>query len=56
MTKTAFFKVKKSTKMSKIFDAYANRKGVAANALRFLLDGDRIQGEMTPKQVRGMME
>ena len=34
--------MKKTTKMSKVFDAYASRKGVQANALRFLLDGKHI--------------
>ena len=44
-----FFKVKKTTKMSKIFSAYANRKGVNESALRFLLDGERINADETPK-------
>lgn len=38
------FKVKKSTKMMKIFDAYAQRKGLGVNHLRFTLDGKRING------------
>ena len=45
------FKVKPHTKMSKIFDAYASRKGVASNAIRFLLDGARIQPDQTPKML-----
>ena len=47
----ARFKVKKTTKMQKIFGAYAQRKGVDPSSLRFLLDGDRIQGEQTPKML-----
>ena len=43
-----FFKVKANTKMSKVFNAYAKRKGVQGNALRFLLDGQRINAEQTP--------
>jgi len=43
-----YFKVKKTTKMSKVFDAYAQRKGVQRKALRFLLDGERIQDDQTP--------
>ena len=31
------FKIKKSTKMKKVFAAYAARKGVEANASKFLL-------------------
>ena len=34
--------------MSKVFNAYAKRKGVQGNALRFLLDGQRINPEQTP--------
>ena len=46
-----FFKVKKTTKMSKVFGAYAQRKGVAITSLRFLIDGDRIDGAETPKSL-----
>ena len=46
-----FFKVTMTIKMSMIFDAYASRKGVQANALRFLLDGERINADQTPKQL-----
>jgi small ubiquitin-related modifier len=41
------FKVKKSTKMEKVFATYAGRKGVNVDSLRFLLDGNRIQKEQT---------
>ena len=34
------FKIKKSTRMMKVFATYAARKGVEATALRFMLDGD----------------
>mmetsp|Transcript_14006 Transcript_14006/g.20497 ORF Transcript_14006/g.20497 Transcript_14006/m.20497 type:complete len:93 (+) Transcript_14006:167-445(+) len=44
-----FFKIKKTTKMSKVFETYAQRKGVAPNSLRFLLDGERIAADETPK-------
>lgn len=43
------FKIKKTTKMSKVFSAYAQRKGVDSNSLRFLLDGERITDDQTPK-------
>ncbi|TDH70187.1 hypothetical protein CCR75_002203 [Bremia lactucae] len=46
-----FFKVKPNTRMEKIFSAYAQRKGVPASALRFLLDGVRISGDQTPKML-----
>ena len=37
--------------MEKVFATYAQRKGVQASSLRFLLDGDRIQGTQTPKEL-----
>lgn len=37
--------------MSKIFNAYASRKGVDANSLRFLLDGEIVGPESTPKML-----
>ena len=43
------FKIKKTTKMTKVFSAYAQRKGVESNSLRFLLDGERIADDQTPK-------
>mmetsp|Transcript_2256 Transcript_2256/g.2984 ORF Transcript_2256/g.2984 Transcript_2256/m.2984 type:complete len:96 (-) Transcript_2256:120-407(-) len=46
-----YFKIKKTTKMSKVFETYASRKGVQSSSLRFLLDGERIQGDQTPKQL-----
>ncbi len=45
------FRVKKTTKMQKIFDAYAQRRGIAAGSLRFLMDGERIQPDQTPKML-----
>ena len=41
------FKIKKSTKMSKVFEAYAQRRGVAAGSIRFMLDGQRVQADKT---------
>lgn len=35
--------------MSKVFTTYAHRKGVDVSALRFLLDGERIKDDQTPK-------
>jgi len=46
-----FFKIKKSTRMQKVFETYAQRKGVQSSSLRFLLDGDRIAPEQTPKML-----
>eukprot|EP01032_Pedospumella_encystans_P009657 gene9657-11349_t len=46
-----FFKVKGTTKMQKVFDSYAQRRGVQPNAIRFMLDGQRIRSEDTPKML-----
>eukprot|EP00985_Skeletonema_marinoi_P027288 scaffold22172_cov135-Skeletonema_marinoi.AAC.3 len=43
-----FFKIKKSTKMSKVIQTYASRKGVDSTTLRFLVDGERVQPDDTP--------
>jgi small ubiquitin-related modifier len=37
--------------MSKIFESYAQRRGVATTALRFMIDGERIQPDHTPKML-----
>ena len=46
-----FFKVKKTTKMSKVFGAYAIRRGQTIAALHFLIDGERIDGAETPNSL-----
>jgi hypothetical protein len=46
-----FFKIKRTTKMSKVFETYASRKGVQAASLRFMLDGERIEANQTPKML-----
>eukprot|EP01035_Chromulina_nebulosa_P054727 gene54727-74990_t len=45
------FRVKKDTKMQKIFDSYAQRKGIPANSIRFLFEDKRILGDYTPKML-----
>ena len=37
--------------MQKVFDTYAQRKGVQSSSLRFLLDGDKIGPDQTPKML-----
>src|SRR6185312_16445681 len=46
-----FFKVKKGTLLNKIFEAYAQRRGVSAQTLRFMLDEKRLKGTDTPKML-----
>jgi len=45
------FKVKPTTKMEKIFQAYCQRRGVDLKSVRFLLDGQRVQPDVTPKML-----
>jgi len=45
------FRVKKDTKMQKIFDSYGQRKGIPPESIRFLLDDKRIRGDSTPKML-----
>jgi small ubiquitin-related modifier len=40
-----YFKVKKSTKLKKLMDAYCGRLGVQAESVRFMFDGDRLNPE-----------
>ena len=46
-----FFKIKKTTKLDKLFNAYSQRKGVNASSLRFLFDGQRVRGDQTAGDV-----
>jgi small ubiquitin-related modifier len=39
-----FFKIKRSTQLKKLMDAYCERQGKATSSVRFLYDGIRIQG------------
>lgn len=43
-----YFKVKKTTKLKKLMDAYCARVGKEAGSIRFLFDGDRIAPNNTP--------
>ena len=47
-----FFKVKKGTAMKKIMQAFADRKGVSLEVLRFTIDGTRVNAEDTPKTLK----
>jgi len=43
-----FFKIKRSTKLSKLQGAYANKVGKDVGSIRFLYDGSRINDDDTP--------
>ncbi|CDO51539.1 similar to Saccharomyces cerevisiae YDR510W SMT3 Ubiquitin-like protein of the SUMO family [Geotrichum candidum] len=43
-----YFKIKKSTQLKKVFDAFCKRTGKEARGLRFLYEGERISEQDTP--------
>ena len=46
-----YFKLKMSTPIQKVMDAYCHRQGVSIETVRFLFDGSRLTGTQTPGQV-----
>ncbi|CAO3571239.1 unnamed protein product [Mortierella alpina] len=46
-----FFKIKRSTQLKKLMDAYCERQGKTAASVRFLYDGERIQPTNTPNEL-----
>lgn len=46
-----FYKVKKTTKLENVLDAYATRRGVPVDSLRFLFSGSRVHGDQTPADI-----
>ncbi|XP_028418057.1 small ubiquitin-related modifier 1-like [Dendronephthya gigantea] len=45
------FKIKRTTQLKKLKQAFCDRQGVALNSLRFLFDGQRITDDQTPKDL-----
>ncbi|KAJ7453705.1 small ubiquitin-related modifier [Mycena galericulata] len=46
-----FFKIKRSTKLSKLQGAYASKVGKDVGSIRFLYDGARINDDDTPQSL-----
>ena len=46
-----FFKIKRTTALKKLMDAFCERQGKAANSVRFLFDGTRVQPTDSPETV-----
>ena len=46
-----FFKIKKTTPLRKLMTAYCGRNAISSEAVRFLYDGCRIQGDQTPESL-----
>lgn len=45
------FKLKYTTKLEKVMNAYSLGMGIEVEKLRFLFDGTRIEGNSTPEKV-----
>ncbi|CAF9905676.1 MAG: hypothetical protein GOMPHAMPRED_003316 [Gomphillus americanus] len=46
-----FFKIKRTTTLKKLMDAFCDRQGKMPNSVRFLFDGDRVQPNDTPESL-----
>ncbi|EGG14692.1 small ubiquitin-like protein [Cavenderia fasciculata] len=44
-----YFKIKKTTPLKKLCDAFCQRQGINPNSVRFLFEGQRINPDRTPK-------
>jgi small ubiquitin-related modifier len=49
---TVYFKVKKTTQLRKLMDAYCKRQGKDMAQVRFLFDGERILEDHTPADLQ----
>lgn len=47
-----FFKIKRTTTLKKLMDAFCDRQGKQPSTVRFLFDGTRVRPEDTPDTVR----
>mmetsp|Transcript_52552 Transcript_52552/g.155119 ORF Transcript_52552/g.155119 Transcript_52552/m.155119 type:complete len:84 (+) Transcript_52552:493-744(+) len=45
------FRIKKTTKMQKVLDAYHEQRGAAPSTLRITLDGERVNGKLTAEEL-----
>lgn len=45
------FKVKSHTKLEKVFKAYCEKKSIEQQAVRFVFDGQRVNGDSTPESL-----
>lgn len=46
-----FFKIKRSTKLEKLMNAFCDRQGKDPRTVRFLFDGTRVTAQDTPDSV-----
>ncbi|KAL8103353.1 small ubiquitin-related modifier 1-like [Apium graveolens] len=46
-----FFRIKRSTQLKKLMNAYCDRQSVDINSIAFLFDGRRLRGEQSPDEL-----
>ena len=46
-----FFKIKRTTQMSKLMDAFCERQGKSPQSVRFLFEGQRVNATDNPETV-----
>lgn len=46
-----FFKIKRTTPMKRLMDAFCKRQGRSLDSVRFLIDGTRINADSTPQEL-----
>ncbi len=46
-----FFKIKRTTQLKKLMEAYCTRQGLSANQCRFIFDGERLKDDDTPDKL-----
>ena len=46
-----FFKIKRTTALKKLMDAFCDRQGKTLSSVRFLFDGSRVQPTDSPDSV-----
>ena len=51
-----FFKIKRSTQLKKLMDAFCDRQGKMPNTVRFLFDGERVAATDTPDGVSEVLQ
>lgn len=49
-----FFKIKRTTQLKKLMDAFCERQGKAPSSVRFLFDGSRVQATDSPDTVSSL--
>ena len=50
-----FFKIKRTTPLRRLMDAYASRQGLDTKGVRFLFVGERLKDDATPQSL-GMQD